>query len=79
MNRTKTLTIKGILVISGIVAAAAGLLAMWSTSQIALADGTASSAGSGPSGSAGGQIALCKSKALLMIAIGGACSGSNPQ
>jgi hypothetical protein len=78
----KTLTIKGMLAISGIVvvvAAAVGLLAMWSTSQIALADGTASSAGTGPSGSAGGEIVLCKSEALVMIAIGGGCSGSNPE
>ena len=102
---TKTLTIKGMLVISGIVGSAAGLLAIWDTSQTALASsgsagsaadtegtsaagagaildsssGSASSAGSGPSGSAGGEIVLCKSEALVMIAIGGGCSGSNPE
>ena len=101
----RTLTIKRMLAISGIVVAAAGFLAMWSTSQIVLASsgtassaadtegtssagtgsrldlssGSTSSAGKGTSGSASGEIALCKSKALVMVAIGGGCSGSNPE
>ena len=76
-HATKTLTIKGMLVISGIVLAAAGLLSMWSTSQVVLAtSGSTGSAADTEGTSAAGAGAILGSSSGSATSAGSGPSGS---